>query len=98
MKLPGYRWVVLGLAIGIAAGVGAYTFAYAKGWSYLTDNAAACANCHVMQEQYDGWLKSSHRSAAVCNDCPHTCHVSRKIQHQSTERLLAFLLFHHGLV
>ena len=69
MKLPGYRWVVLGLAIGIAAGVGAYTFAYAKGWSYLTDNAAACANCHVMQEQYDGWLKSSHRSAAVCNDC-----------------------------
>ena len=69
MKLPGYRWVVLGLAIGISAGVGAYTFAYAKGWSYLTDNAAACENCHVMQEPYDGWLKSSHRSAAVCNDC-----------------------------
>jgi len=69
MKQPGYRWVVLGLAIGISAGVGAYTFAYAKGWSYLTDNAAACANCHVMQEQYDGWLKSSHRAAAVCNDC-----------------------------
>ena len=69
MKLPGFRWIVLGLAIGIAAGVGAYTFAYAKGWSYLTDNAEACANCHIMQEQYDGWLKSSHRAAAVCNDC-----------------------------
>ena len=69
MKLLAFRWVFLGLAIGIAAGVGAYTFAYAKGWSYLTDNAAACANCHVMQEQYDAWLKSSHRAAAVCNDC-----------------------------
>jgi cytochrome c nitrite reductase small subunit len=22
-----------------------------------------------MREQYDGWLKSSHRSVAVCNDC-----------------------------
>jgi cytochrome c nitrite reductase small subunit len=35
----------------------------------MTDDAAACANCHVMREQYDGWLKSSHRSVAVCNDC-----------------------------
>jgi cytochrome c nitrite reductase small subunit len=26
-----------------------------------------------MHEQYDGWIKSSHRSVAVCNDChvPH---------------------------
>jgi cytochrome c nitrite reductase small subunit len=26
-----------------------------------------------MNEQYDGWLKGSHRSVAVCNDChvPH---------------------------
>jgi cytochrome c nitrite reductase small subunit len=22
-----------------------------------------------MNEQYDGWLKASHRSVAVCNDC-----------------------------
>ena len=59
--------------LGVALGLGSYTFAYAKGWSYLTDNPAACANCHVMNEQYDGWLKGSHRSVAVCNDChvPH---------------------------
>jgi cytochrome c nitrite reductase small subunit len=59
--------------LGSALGLGAYTFAYAKGWSYLTDDAAACANCHVMREQHDGWTKSSHRSVAVCNDChvPH---------------------------
>jgi len=50
-------------------GLGAYTFIYAKGYSYLTDNPAACTNCHVMQAEYDGWEKSSHRHAATCNDC-----------------------------
>ena len=69
MRLRAVQGIVLGAAIGFAVGICAYTFAYAQGWSYLTDNAAACANCHVMREQYDGWLKSSHRAAAVCNDC-----------------------------
>jgi cytochrome c nitrite reductase small subunit len=59
--------------LGAAFGLGAYTFVYAKGWSYLTNDPKACANCHVMTEQYEGWLKASHRSVAVCNDChvPH---------------------------
>lgn len=62
-----------GAAVGVASGLAGYTFLYAKGGSYMTDNPAACANCHVMQEQYDAWLKSSHRAVAVCNDC-HTPH------------------------
>jgi cytochrome c nitrite reductase small subunit len=62
-----------GVAFGVAAGVGGYTFVYAKGGSYMTNDPRACANCHIMQEQYDGWLKSSHRNVAVCNDC-HTPH------------------------
>ena len=61
------------LLIGLAVGLGAYTFIYAKGYSYLTNNPAACANCHVMQPQYDAWMKSSHHSVAACNDC-HTPH------------------------
>lgn len=56
-------------SVGLAGGVGAYTFLYARGASYLTDDPRACANCHVMEEQYAGWTKSSHRSVAVCNDC-----------------------------
>ncbi len=58
---------------GVAVGLGGYTFAYARGWSYLTNDPKACINCHVMNEQYDGWSKSSHRQVAVCNDChaPH---------------------------
>jgi cytochrome c nitrite reductase small subunit len=59
--------------VGVALGLGLYTFVYAKGYSYLTNDPAACANCHVMNEQYAGWVKSSHRAVAVCNDChvPH---------------------------
>jgi cytochrome c nitrite reductase small subunit len=55
--------------VGLAAGVGAYTFVYARGASYLTDEPTACANCHVMEEQLAGWQRSSHRAVAVCNDC-----------------------------
>jgi cytochrome c nitrite reductase small subunit len=70
---PGIRSFVVVVLGGAAAGIGAYTFVYAKGASYLTNDPAACANCHVMQEQLDGWMKSSHRAVAVCNDChaPH---------------------------
>jgi cytochrome c nitrite reductase small subunit len=70
------RWLIVALAVlaGRAIGVGIYTFGYAKGASYLTNDPGACANCHVMREQYDAWLKASHHAVAVCNDChaPHT--------------------------
>ncbi len=61
--------VVLAVAIGLALGIACYTFVYAKGYSYLSNDPVACANCHVMDEQYSAWMKSSHRSVAVCNDC-----------------------------
>jgi cytochrome c nitrite reductase small subunit len=60
---------VLAAAVGLAFGVGGYTFIYAKGYSYLSNDPSACANCHIMEEQYSGWVKGSHRSVAVCNDC-----------------------------
>lgn len=59
--------------IGAAIGIGSFTFVYAKGYSYLTNDPAACANCHVMEPQFSGWVKSSHRNVAGCNDC-HTPH------------------------
>ncbi len=65
--------LLLAIFLGLGLGVGAYTFGYAKGYSYLTNDPAACANCHVMREHFDGWLKSSHRAVAACNDC-HTPH------------------------
>jgi cytochrome c nitrite reductase small subunit len=69
-----YRWAIIAaLLVGAALGVGAFTFVYARGASYLTSDPAACANCHIMQEHFSGWVKSSHRSVATCNDC-HTPH------------------------
>jgi cytochrome c nitrite reductase small subunit len=65
--------LVLATLAGVALGVGSYAFVYAKGYSYLSNNPSACANCHAMNGQYDGWIKSSHHSAATCNDC-HTPH------------------------
>ena len=69
------RTAVLGAAVvvGLATGLASYTFVYARGYSYLTNDPAACVNCHVMREQYDGWVASSHRRVAGCNDC-HTPH------------------------
>jgi cytochrome c nitrite reductase small subunit len=61
--------LIAGVSLGLVVGVGAYTFLYAKGGSYLTNDPAACVNCHVMREQYEGWTKSSHHAVAVCNDC-----------------------------
>jgi len=69
MKRTTIAGIVLGGTLGMALGVGAFTFIYAKGGSYMTNDPKACVNCHIMQEQYDGWIKSSHRSVAVCNDC-----------------------------
>jgi cytochrome c nitrite reductase small subunit len=57
------------VAVGLALGIGAYTFVYARGASYLTSDPRACTNCHVMREQYDGWIAGSHRAVAACNDC-----------------------------
>ena len=59
--------------VGSLIGVGLFTFIYAKGISYLGSNPATCANCHVMERQYDAWLAGSHTNVAGCNDChaPH---------------------------
>jgi cytochrome c nitrite reductase small subunit len=65
--------VVLGAAFGVALGLGLYTIRYAEALSYLSDDPRACANCHVMREQYEGWAKGPHAAVATCNDChvPH---------------------------
>jgi cytochrome c nitrite reductase small subunit len=72
-KLTVLLGIVIALTVGTAAGIGAYTFVYAKGASYLSNDPRACANCHIMQDHLDGWIKASHRSVATCNDC-HTPH------------------------
>lgn len=63
------RPIVLAVALGALAGIGGYTFSYAKGLSYLSSDPRACVNCHIMQREYDGWQKAGHHHVAVCIDC-----------------------------
>jgi cytochrome c nitrite reductase small subunit len=61
--------LLVAMIVGILTAVGGYTFIYARGYSYLTNDPQACANCHVMEDHFRAWTKSSHRAVATCNDC-----------------------------
>lgn len=63
--------LVLGIAgvVGVALGLGGVAVHYGEGTSYLSEDPAACTNCHIMQEQFDSWVKSSHHIASTCNSC-----------------------------
>lgn len=69
------RWLpwVLAVVAGMLLGTGMYTFFYAHGLSYLSNDPKACMNCHIMQDHYDSWVRTSHHAVATCNDChvPH---------------------------
>lgn len=71
--------IVATVAIGIASGAAAFTFRYAEGLSYLSNDPRACVNCHVMREQYDGWQHASHHHVATCNDCHVPHDLTRKL-------------------
>jgi cytochrome c nitrite reductase small subunit len=61
--------LVLSILLGISFGLGVYTFIYAKGFSYLSDNPQACRSCHVMNKVFEDWMKGGHQHVAGCNDC-----------------------------
>jgi cytochrome c nitrite reductase small subunit len=61
--------LILCVMLGVGMGIGAYTFHYAEGGSYFSDDPKACVNCHIMRDQFDGWQKASHHAAATCVDC-----------------------------
>jgi cytochrome c nitrite reductase small subunit len=65
--------VALAVLLGLLAGIGGYTLLYAEGLSYMSDDPKVCANCHIMQPQYDSWQKASHHTVATCVAChlPH---------------------------
>ena len=62
-------YLLFSISAGIMVGLGSSTFFYARGYSYLSDSPEACKNCHIMNDEYYSWIKSSHHLAAVCNDC-----------------------------
>ncbi len=65
--------LILCLLAGVLLGLGSFTFWYAEGAAYFSNDPKACANCHIMNDYLDSWQKSSHHAFATCNDC-HTPH------------------------
>jgi cytochrome c nitrite reductase small subunit len=65
--------LVLCALTGVLLGLGGYTFHYAEGGSYFSNDPKSCVNCHIMRDVYDSWHKASHHAVATCNDChvPH---------------------------
>lgn len=61
--------LMIAVAAGVLLGLGTFTFRYAEGLSYFSADPRACANCHIMRRQYDGWQKASHHGVATCVDC-----------------------------
>src|SRR5262249_35123461 len=58
---------------GVPLGLGLYTFSYAEGLSYFSNDPKACVNCHIMPHRYDSSQEATHHAVAACNDC-HTPH------------------------
>jgi cytochrome c nitrite reductase small subunit len=75
------RYWLAGLAVtfGILIGLSVFTFVYAEGFSYFSDDPNSCMNCHIMRDQFEGWNHSTHKAVATCNDChtPHTNAVEK---------------------
>lgn len=67
--------ILLAVLFGLMIGLGYFTWGYAEGGSYFSNDPNACANCHIMREYLDSWQKSSHKQVASCNDC----HTPRSI-------------------
>ncbi|WP_096896482.1 cytochrome c nitrite reductase small subunit [Candidatus Scalindua japonica] len=67
------------ILFGIILGMGGFTFHYGEGASYLSNDPAACANCHIMKSHLNAWHKSTHHAVATCNDChaPHDSLLSK---------------------
>jgi cytochrome c nitrite reductase small subunit len=71
---PRARPLILAAALtGVFLGIVAFTFHYADGLSYFSTDPKACANCHIMNDQYASWSRGPHHGDAGCVDChlPH---------------------------
>jgi cytochrome c nitrite reductase small subunit len=77
---PPASWIVpVSIVVSVITGILIYLFYVSRAASYLSDKPEICVNCHIMAPQYATWSHSSHREAAVCNDChvPHNTQLNK---------------------
>ncbi len=68
---PHTTFLLLALAgvVGFTGALGVATVHHGDGTAYFSDDPTACIQCHIMREQFDSWVKSSHHAFATCNSC-----------------------------
>ena len=90
MRVPTARLLVLAATAGAALGLAGFTFAYAEGLSYFSTDPKACANSHIMNDEYASWSKGPHHGDARCVDC--------HLPHDTLAKYLAKALngYHHS--
>lgn len=72
--LPSRKWKIIAIVLlGVIGGNGMLFLYVLRAHTYLSDDPAACVNCHIMAPYYATWFHSSHSRDATCNDChvPH---------------------------
>jgi len=55
--------------VTVAVVMGVHLVQESKATSYLSSDATACINCHVMESYYATWQHSSHAQRATCVEC-----------------------------
>jgi nitrite reductase (cytochrome c-552) len=68
---------LFGIMAGLIIGLGCYTFIYAKGYFYLTDDPSACADCHMPYKRVGALKISDHNVQSPVlniNRACQTCH------------------------
>ena len=86
----------IAVAIGAAIGLGGFTFVYAKGYSYLSNDPNACANCHIMRDHLDAYVEIEPSLRRHVQRLPHAAWACAEVLHQSGAWLLSFARLHHG--
>lgn len=72
--LPSRKWKIVSIVLlGVISGGGMLFLYMLRAHTYLSDDPAACVNCHIMAPYYATWFHGSHSRDATCNDChvPH---------------------------
>jgi cytochrome c nitrite reductase small subunit len=68
--MPKTLFILAIMAAVLALGYFAYV---TDAVAYVGTSPETCANCHVIDSQYENWYRSTHKNWAKCTDChlPH---------------------------
>ena len=85
--------LLVAVLVGLLIGLSGYTFVYARGYSYLSNDPGACANCHVMRDHFAAWTREPSDGRRL-QRLSYATGMEWEVRHESSKRVLALVLFH----